>query len=561
MYQKKSSSQYKEDQWTELKNEVTKRRNKLDNEREEMIERRKQMEERSNKLENEREEMIQGRKQMEQIRKQMIQGRKQMEQIRDKKKEELKQMQRKLFIFDLDSKSLQKLFKNEQDKEKKNSIVQMIFLVGDIEQQNEQIKEQNEKIKEQNEQIKEQNEQIKEQNQQIKEQNQQIKEQNLRIKEQNLQIDKQDERIEKQNLRIKEQNKQIDKQNEQIDKQDLRIEKQNEQTKEQNQLIEKLNQRLDIADHGKKNNLDLFHFKPTQEGSLKLKTMVEQYLDFTQQQKNKQTLEDEDLINKFNETNLRMINSKFNEDSIPFVNREDEMKEIINGIISDFLEVEDQTLGKKITNLTCFGSSGIGKTRLAKSIFFQPKFKKKFKQTLMEYQNEQNIKNLKECYDNFLKYHLFFYINYQEHALKNWETTKIENSLIYRLFCALTKFNNDPYFTDDEELFKLSNSFQSVDPIFNNFQQVLFSKKKRTKQDPKKKEQSKIQKQKQKQKQKQIKNHNQKLKIMKKENSKEKKNKIQNNSRKRKKPKNPTSIGSQKSFKIKEHKKKKEERI
>ncbi|KAJ3449037.1 disease resistance protein rp [Anaeramoeba flamelloides] len=316
---------------SETEKQDERKRTKLEKEREEMIERRKQMEERSNKLDKEREEMIEKRKQMENERDKK-------KEKRDKKKEELKQMQRKLFIFDLGSESLLKLFKNEKDKEKQNTIGEMIFLVGDIQEQNEQIKEQN------------------------------------------LQIEKQDQQIEKQ------MNKSKNKMNNQRTKQTDR------QTKY----------------HGKKNNLALFHSKTIQKGFDKLKTIVEQYLDSTQKQKNKQTFEEDDLINKFNETNLRVINTKFNEDSIPFVNREEEMEEIINGIISDFLEVEDQTLGKKITNLTWFGSSGIGKTRLAKSIFFQPKFKKKFKQTLMEYQNEENSENLNECYQNFLKYHLFF---------------------------------------------------------------------------------------------------------------------------------------------------------
>ncbi|KAJ3434085.1 centromere protein j [Anaeramoeba flamelloides] len=359
------------------------------------------------------------------------------------------------------------------------------------------------------------------------------------IEEQNQQIDKQNEQTKEQNQQIKEQNQQIDKQNEQV--------------KEQNQQIEKANQffqTLNIAVHGKLNNMALFHSKTTREDFHKLKTIVEQYLESTQQHlKNKQTFMEEDLINQFNETNLKSINSKFNEDSIPFVNRKEETKAIINGIISDFLEVEDQTLGKKITNLTWFGSSGIGKTRLAKSIFFQPKFKKKFKQTLrMEYQNEEDSENkkqannLNECYDNFLKYHLFFYINFQEHILKNWETKNIEQSLLYRILMALSKFNNDPNFTDYQVLLKLSNSIQSVDPLFVNLQQAIFSK------------------------QKQIKKHKQKQKVMmKKGNYKEKKNKIQKNSRKRKKPQNPTSIGTKKlkikkntekqSFKIEEHKK------
>ncbi|KAJ3450709.1 hypothetical protein M0812_06895 [Anaeramoeba flamelloides] len=177
---------------------------------------------------------------------------------------------------------------------------------------------------------------------------------------------------------IEEQNQQIDKQNQQTKEQNIQIDKQNEQIEKANQFFQTLN----IAVDGKLSNMALFHSKTTREDFHKLKTIVEQYLESAQQHlKNKQTFMEEDLINQFNETNLKSINSKFNEDSIPFVNREEETKAIINGIISDFLEVEDQTLGKKITNLTWFGSSGIGKTRLAKSIFFQPKFKKKFKQT------------------------------------------------------------------------------------------------------------------------------------------------------------------------------------
>ncbi|KAJ3449038.1 hypothetical protein M0812_01527 [Anaeramoeba flamelloides] len=178
--------------------QIEERSNKHDKEREEMIERRKQMEEereeikgKRTKLDNEREEMIEVRKQMEEGREEMIEKRKQMEnernkkkEKRDKKKEKLKQMQRKLFIFDLGSESLLKLFKNEKDKEKQNTIGEMIFLVGDIQEQNEQIKEQNLQIEKQDQQIEKQDERIKEQNLQIEKQNELIKEQNNRIDKQ-----------------------------------------------------------------------------------------------------------------------------------------------------------------------------------------------------------------------------------------------------------------------------------------------------------------------------------------------------------------------------------------
>ncbi|KAJ3430740.1 transcription initiation factor tfiid subunit [Anaeramoeba flamelloides] len=485
---------------SETEKQEERKRTKMEKEREEMIERRKQMEERSNKLDKEREEMIEQRKQMEKECKQMIEQRKQMMEVRKQmekerkqmievrkqmekeckeKKEELKQIKLKSMIFDEDFEKLINHLKKAQEEKEKD------------EKQLEQLKENNEeklkklqmfkiKIKKNEKKLKQIAEMIisvndiQDKNNQIREQDERIDKQDERIKEQNQQIDKQNLQIEKQNELIKEQNKQIKEQNKQIDKQNVQIGKQNQQIIEQNKFFQKLN----ITDHGKKNNLALFHSKTIQKGFDKLKTIVEQYLDSTQKQKNKQTFEEDDLINKFNETNLRVINTKFNEDSIPFVNREEEMEEIINGIISDFLEVEDQTLGKKITNLTWFGSSGIGKTRLAKSIFFQPKFKKKFKQTLMEYQNEENSENLNECYQNFLKYHLFFYINFQEHVLKNWETNNIERSLFYRILCALSKFQNDPNFIGDEDLDKLSDIFQSVDPIFNNFQQDFKKKKK-----------------------------------------------------------------------------------
>ncbi|KAJ3435709.1 a-type inclusion protein [Anaeramoeba flamelloides] len=155
------------------------RRNKLENERDEM-------KAKTAKLENERDDMIQESDNLESE----IDGLKQIEKLT---KEEENNLKNKKSDFKRSKRKIER---------KKNQ----------IEEQKQQIDKQDERIDKQDERIDKQDERIKEQNLQIDKQNAQIKEQNQQIKEQDQRIDKQNLQIEKQNELIKEQNNRIDKQ-------------------------------------------------------------------------------------------------------------------------------------------------------------------------------------------------------------------------------------------------------------------------------------------------------------------------------------------------------------
>ncbi|KAJ3424222.1 protein networked 4a [Anaeramoeba flamelloides] len=414
----------------------------------------KQMEERMKKLDQERDEMIKVRKQMEERRNVM-------ENELDEMKDELKEMKNELDVLydeldDLEMK-IEEIEEEEEEKEKEK------------EKESKLTKKEAKELKKMKNNLNRLKRKISRKENQIDKQNQQIDKQNVQIKEQNLQIDKQNEQIEKQDQKIKEQNTLIKEQKNRIDQQQGRVNMNALTKKTKDLIIVKVPQNLTQE-------------QKTQE----IKKILKCFLKHSKENiKNKKK-----PPNKlFNEQSLIKTIDEFNEDSIPFVNRKHEIGEIVKGIICDFLRLEDQS-GKKITNLTWFGSSGIGKTRLAKTIFYQESFKKEFENQLKKFQDKNNcnqIKNLRQSYTNFLKNNLFIYIDFAKVSLEPWEYVKINiaKSLYYRILFNLSSFQKMEQYSDNldgQALKTLADNIDSLETIFTNFHDLLFNKKIKKKQ-------------------------------------------------------------------------------
>ncbi|KAJ3451415.1 zinc finger protein [Anaeramoeba flamelloides] len=427
------------------------RNNKLEEEmkkeRKQMKAKRNKMEQRKTKLENERDVMIQVRDEMQEKRKEMQaksdemqEERKEMQEERKKIQEERNEIQEKLrglqlelLIFDEDFDELKEHLKNaKEDYEKKKKIGEMIISVRGIDEKNVQISKQN----------------------------QQIDKQNVQIDKQDQQIDKQDQRIDKQNELIKEQNLEIKEQNELIKEENNRIDKQFERVN-----MSALTKNTKDLSIGKVTKNQQEH--KTQEFVLqKIKKLGEEFLQKTQLRKD----------SYFKLESLNDISSNFQykdiEEIIPFVNRKEEMQEIATGMIEDFLSMKSDLHGsQKFTNLTWFGSSGCGKTRMSKSIFFRNSFYNIFMsqtealKTNTNQEQEKKINNLNHSFENFKKHHLFLYNSFRQNLIKKEESENPEKSLFYRILMAISEAIKSKTQIKFSDCKNIDNLFEIFEPI------------------------------------------------------------------------------------------------
>ncbi|KAJ3435718.1 hypothetical protein M0812_17756 [Anaeramoeba flamelloides] len=165
------------------------------------------------------------------------------------------------------------------------------------------------------------------------------------------------------------------------------------------------------------------------------------------------------------------------EEIIPFVNRKEEMQEIATGMISDFLSMKSDLHGsKKFSNITWFGSSGCGKTRMSKTIFFRKSFQNilngqmnallttNSKKNTNQKQDEK-INNLIHSFENFKKHHLFLYNSFRMNPLKKEEPENPEKSLFYRILMAISEtFISETQISWDD-CKNINNLFEIFEPI------------------------------------------------------------------------------------------------
>ncbi|KAJ3431493.1 structural maintenance of chromosomes protein [Anaeramoeba flamelloides] len=344
------------------------------NELQKRIKIREQMEERRNKLENECDEMKAKIAKLENERDDMIQVRnkmqaksEEMQEKRDEMKKKSEEMEKELGELNKKSSFKIQLLSTAEELQKKYKKLKKVLKEIEIEIEKEQVKSTIKTIQKKILLIKQKDKQ----DERIKEQEQRIKEQNVLVKEQNVEIDKQDQRINKQDERIKEQ--------------DQRIKEQNVLVKEQNLLIDNFtiilqNKRIGI------NQLSGTVHKLKINNSNKEKIPNDDYLEneFTKflemefRESIDKQIENINFPNKTNQTTINVIQKKvfgeFYKKSYP-VNKYKEFK-LEN--LDDSDQLIDFTLGnyiiqnknpnlnkelKKYQKLILIGVSGCGKTR------------------------------------------------------------------------------------------------------------------------------------------------------------------------------------------------------
>ncbi|KAJ6235344.1 hypothetical protein M0813_28625 [Anaeramoeba flamelloides] len=149
------------------------------------------------------------------------------------------------------------------------------------------------------------------------------------------------------------------------------------------------------------------------------------------------------------------------------------MKEIIEGMIDDYFSMEREKVGsRKHTNLTWFGSSGCGKTRMSKCIFFQQSFQNIFdkkmqscKNSIKKEEKKLKINNLIHSFLNFKKHHLFLYNSFLQNPVTHDELREPKKSLFYRILMAISQaIQTETQITlsDCEHIDKLSEIFEPI---------------------------------------------------------------------------------------------------